>query len=202
MHDAGTRMLGALSIAMLGRCLPTPAARAGMADAPAQDRGRLRRRRRHRHRRAPDRAGPVGNLRPAGGDREPAGAGGTTAADAVAKSPKDGYTALMMSNAHAISAVMYKTLQVRSGQRFPDGVDDRHRRPRAGRRRPTFRRRTSTSLIALVKANPGKYNFGSAGVGTTQQFAGELMKQMAGLDVTQCLIAPRRPRSPGCSRRT
>jgi tripartite-type tricarboxylate transporter receptor subunit TctC len=39
------------------------------------------------------------------------GAGGMTAADAVAKSPKDGYTALMMSNAHAISAVMYKTLR-------------------------------------------------------------------------------------------
>src|SRR3954465_1709125 len=36
------------------------------------------------------------------------GAGGTTAAEQVARSPKDGYTALMMSNAHAISAVMYK----------------------------------------------------------------------------------------------
>src|SRR5262245_2749045 len=39
------------------------------------------------------------------------GAGGMTAADAVAKSPKDGYTALMMSNAHAVSAVMYKALR-------------------------------------------------------------------------------------------
>ena len=35
-----------------------------------------------------------------------------------------------------------------------------------------------------MKASPGKYNFGSAGVGTTQQFAGELMKQMGGLDIT------------------
>jgi len=40
-----------------------------------------------------------------------AGAAGTTAAEAVAKSPKDGYTAYMMSNAHAISAVMYKALR-------------------------------------------------------------------------------------------
>src|SRR5580765_404240 len=39
------------------------------------------------------------------------GAGGTTAAEAVAKGPKDGYTALMMSNAHAVSAAMYKTLR-------------------------------------------------------------------------------------------
>src|SRR5262249_45234298 len=40
-----------------------------------------------------------------------AGAAGTTAAEAVAKSPKDGYTAYMMSNAHAISAAMYKALR-------------------------------------------------------------------------------------------
>jgi tripartite-type tricarboxylate transporter receptor subunit TctC len=39
------------------------------------------------------------------------GAGGTAAADAVAKSPKDGYTAYMMSNSHAISAAMYKALR-------------------------------------------------------------------------------------------
>jgi tripartite-type tricarboxylate transporter receptor subunit TctC len=39
-------------------------------------------------------------------------------------------------------------------------------------------------VLALVRANPGKFNFGSAGVGTTQQFAGELMKQTAGLDIT------------------
>src|SRR5262245_47353680 len=38
------------------------------------------------------------------------GAGGTTAAEAVARAPKDGYTALMMSNAHAVSAAVYKTL--------------------------------------------------------------------------------------------
>src|SRR6185295_15413091 len=39
------------------------------------------------------------------------GAGGTTAAEAIAKGPKDGYTALMMSNAHAVSAAMYKALR-------------------------------------------------------------------------------------------
>src|SRR5436309_202369 len=40
-----------------------------------------------------------------------AGAGGTTAAQAVARAPKDGHTALMMSNAHAVSAAVYKTLR-------------------------------------------------------------------------------------------
>src|SRR3954469_21543068 len=40
-----------------------------------------------------------------------AGAGGASAAEMVARSPKDGYTALMMSNAHAVSAAMYSTLR-------------------------------------------------------------------------------------------
>jgi tripartite-type tricarboxylate transporter receptor subunit TctC len=111
------------------------------------------------------------------------GAGGTTAAEAVAKSPKDGHTALVMSNAHAISAVMYKTLKY-------DPVNDFQMVSMIGTAglalvtTPDFPPKDLASLIALVKANPGKYNFGSAGVGTTQQFAGELMKQMAGLDVT------------------
>jgi tripartite-type tricarboxylate transporter receptor subunit TctC len=111
------------------------------------------------------------------------GAGGTTAADAVAKSPKDGYTALTMSNAHAISAVMYKTLRY-------DPVNDFQMVSMIGTAglalvtTPDFPAKDLPSLIALVKANPGKYNFGSAGVGTTQQFSGELMKQMAGLDMT------------------
>src|SRR5262245_17520325 len=39
------------------------------------------------------------------------GGGGTTAAEAVARAPKDGYTALMMSNAHAVWAAVYKNLR-------------------------------------------------------------------------------------------
>jgi tripartite-type tricarboxylate transporter receptor subunit TctC len=110
------------------------------------------------------------------------GAGGTTAADAVAKSPKDGYTALVMSNAHAISAVMYRTLKY-------DPVNDFQMVSMIGIAglalvaTPDFPPNDLAGLLALVKANPGKYNFGSAGVGTTQQFAGELMKQTAGLDI-------------------
>ncbi len=110
------------------------------------------------------------------------GAGGTTAAAAVARAPKDGYTALMMSNAHVISAVMYKTLPY-------DPVDDFQMVSMAATAglvlvtAPDFPANNLAELLALVKANPGKFNFGSAGIGTTQQFAGELMKQIAGLDV-------------------
>src|SRR5674476_1305404 len=38
-------------------------------------------------------------------------------------------------------------------------------------------------LVALAKASPGKLNFADVGVGSTQNFAGELMRQMAGIDV-------------------
>jgi len=111
------------------------------------------------------------------------GAGGMTAADAVAKSPKDGYTALMMSNAHAISAVMYKTLRY-------DPVNDFQMVSMVATAglvlvtRPDFPGKDVAGVLAAVRANPGKLNFGSAGVGTTQQFAGELMKQTAGLNIT------------------
>jgi tripartite-type tricarboxylate transporter receptor subunit TctC len=110
------------------------------------------------------------------------GAGGTTAADAVAKSPKDGYTALLMSNAHAISAVMYKTMRY-------DPVDDFEMVSMVATAglvlvtRPDFPAKDVSGVLAAVRANPGKFNFGSAGIGTTQQFAGELMKQTGGLDM-------------------
>jgi tripartite-type tricarboxylate transporter receptor subunit TctC len=111
------------------------------------------------------------------------GAGGTTAADGVAKSAKDGYTALLMSNAHAISAVMYKALRY-------DPVGDFQMVSMVATAglvlvaRPDFPAKDVGGVLALVRANPGKFNFGSAGIGTTQQFAGELMKQTAGLDIT------------------
>ena len=112
-----------------------------------------------------------------------AGAAGTTAAEAVAKSAKDGYTAYMMSNAHAISAVMYKSLRY-------DPINDFQMVSMVATAglvlvaAPAFPASDLAGVLAAVRANPGKFNFGSAGVGTTQHFAGELMKQTAGLDIT------------------
>jgi hypothetical protein len=112
-----------------------------------------------------------------------AGAAGTTAAEAVAKSAKDGYTAYMMSNAHAISAAMYKSLRY-------DPINDFQMVSMVATAglvlvaAPAFPASDLAGVLAAVRANPGKFNFGSAGVGTTQHFAGELMKQTAGLDIT------------------
>ena len=110
------------------------------------------------------------------------GAGGMTAADAVAKGPKDGSLALMMSNAHAISAVMYKTLRYDPVNDF-EMVSMVATAGLALVTRPDFPAKDLAGTVAAIKASPGKFNFGSAGAGTTQQFSGELMKQLAGLDM-------------------
>jgi len=110
------------------------------------------------------------------------GAGGTTAANAVVTSPPDGYTALMMSNAHAVSAAVYKTLRY-------DPIADFQMVSMVGTAglvlvtTPSFPAKDLKEVIAQAKANPGKLNFGSPGVGTTQHFAAEYMKQLAGLDI-------------------
>jgi tripartite-type tricarboxylate transporter receptor subunit TctC len=110
------------------------------------------------------------------------GAGGTTAAEAVARSPKDGYTALMMSNAHAVSAAMYTTLRY-------DPIADFQMVSMVGTAglvlgtAPDFAGKDLRGVLAQIRANPGKLNFGSPGVGSTQHFAAEFMKQLAGLDI-------------------
>jgi tripartite-type tricarboxylate transporter receptor subunit TctC len=110
------------------------------------------------------------------------GGGGTTAAEAVARAPKDGYTALMMSNAHAVSAAVYKTLRY-------DPIADFQMVSMVGTAglvlvtTSSFPAKDLKEVIAQAKANPGKLNFGSPGVGTTQHFAAEYMKQLAGLDI-------------------
>ncbi|MCC6890477.1 MAG: tripartite tricarboxylate transporter substrate binding protein [Hyphomicrobiales bacterium] len=110
------------------------------------------------------------------------GGGGTTAAEQVAKSPKDGYSALMMSNAHAVAPAMYKSM------RF-DSLNDFQMVSMVATAglmlvtAPAFPAKDLKGLIAYAKANPGKLNFGSPGVGTTQHFSFEYLKQLAALDI-------------------
>ncbi len=110
-------------------------------------------------------------------------AGGILGGDQVAKGPKDGSSLLMMSNAHAVSAAMYKTLPY-------DPVKDFQMLSQVGTAglvmiaAPDFPAGDAKGVMALLKADPNKYNYGSAGVGTTQQFAAELFNQMAGVKIT------------------
>lgn len=111
------------------------------------------------------------------------GNGGITAADAVAKSSKDGYTMLMMSNAHAVSAVVNAKLPY-------DAVKDFQMLSLVGTAGlvmvtpPDFPAKDVKGAIAAIKADPGKFNYGSPGMGTTQQFAAELFGQMGDFKVT------------------
>lgn len=111
------------------------------------------------------------------------GAGGVTAADQVAKSSKDGYTLLMMSNAHAVAPAVNKSLPF-------DPVKDFQMLSMVGTAglamvsAPDFPASDLKGAMTLLKATPEKFNYGSPGVGTTQQFAAELMSQMAGFKIT------------------
>lgn len=107
------------------------------------------------------------------------GAGGTIGADAVAKSPKDGYNIFMMNNGHAVSASLYKSLPYDSQKAFAP-VSLVATMPLvivAGNDVPA---KDAKDLIDLAKAQPGKIRFASVGVGSTQHFAGLVFRNMSG----------------------
>jgi tripartite-type tricarboxylate transporter receptor subunit TctC len=110
------------------------------------------------------------------------GAGGTLAAEAVVRSPPDGYTLLACGSPDEINATLNDKLNF---------VFLRDIAPIAGIARgphvlvvhPSFPAKTIPEFIAYAKANPGKVNFGSAGIGTMAHMAPELFKVMAGIDM-------------------
>jgi tripartite-type tricarboxylate transporter receptor subunit TctC len=110
------------------------------------------------------------------------GAGGSLASDLVAKADKDGYTATMISTGHAISAVMVKSVRYDAVKDFAavslvaDSVF-------VVVARRDFPANDIQGLVALAKASPGKLNFATISVGSTQHFASELLRQMTGIDV-------------------
>ena len=109
------------------------------------------------------------------------GAGGTMAAEQVARAEKDGYTALMTSPAHTVSAVMLKSIRYDSIQDFApvSWVADSCFVIIGRKDLPA---NDIKGLVALAKASPGKLNYGDVGVGSTQNFTGEMLRQMTGMD--------------------
>jgi len=110
------------------------------------------------------------------------GAGGTLAAETVARADKDGYTALMTSPAHTVAVAMLKSMRYDAVKDFApvSWVADSAFVFVA---RKDFPANDLQGLIAMAKKDPGKLNFADVGVGSTQNFSGELMRQMAGIDV-------------------
>jgi tripartite-type tricarboxylate transporter receptor subunit TctC len=110
------------------------------------------------------------------------GAGGNIATEEAVRATADGYTLLNCAFANAVSPSLFAKLNF-------DFVRDIA--PVAGTVRlplilivnPTIPAKTVAEFIAYAKANPGKINFASAGVGSSEHMAGELFKQMAGVDM-------------------
>jgi tripartite-type tricarboxylate transporter receptor subunit TctC len=110
------------------------------------------------------------------------GAGGTIGTDMAAKAAPDGYTLLLISVAHAFNPAMYRKLPYDPEKAFaPIGMVAAG--PVALTVHPSVQAQSVKELIALVKANPGKLNYATAGVGSFQHLASELFKAQAGLDM-------------------
>jgi len=110
------------------------------------------------------------------------GAGGTIAAHQVATAAADGYTAFLLNNGHAVGAAMYKSLPYDAAGDFLP-VTMLATMPLVVVAGPKAPYADLQALIAAARQNPGKLNFASVGVGSTQQFAGELLLQLPAVNL-------------------
>jgi tripartite-type tricarboxylate transporter receptor subunit TctC len=110
------------------------------------------------------------------------GGSGNIAAETVVRAPPDGYTLLTIGPSNAINATLYDNLTFNFARDIA---------PAAGIMRvsnvmevnATFPAKTVTEFISYGKANPGKINFASAGVGTSIHLAAELFKMMTAVNM-------------------
>jgi tripartite-type tricarboxylate transporter receptor subunit TctC len=110
------------------------------------------------------------------------GAGTNIATEAVVRAPPDGYTLLLVNAANAVNATLYDNLSFNfvrdiapvAGIMAASSVMVVH---------PSVPAKTVPEFIAYGKANPGKINMGSGGVGSPSHVAGELFKMMAGVSM-------------------
>jgi tripartite-type tricarboxylate transporter receptor subunit TctC len=109
-----------------------------------------------------------------------AGAGGNVGAEAVAKSAPDGYTiGAGTVSSHALNATLYSKLPFDPLKDFAP-ITMLATLPNMLVVHPSLGVNNVQELIALLKANPNKYSFGSAGNGTSQHMSGEMFKTMTG----------------------
>ncbi len=112
-------------------------------------------------------------------DNRPGG-GGVIGTDFAAKAAPDGYTLMVMSNAHTVNESLIPTKPYNLVRDFvpiaPINSSDL-----VLVANPAVPANTLREFMALAKAKPGKFNYASSGPGTPYHMAGELFKAMAGL---------------------
>jgi len=114
-------------------------------------------------------------------DNKP-GAGGVVAADTVAKAPPDGQTLLLMSNANAVTAGLFKSLPFDPLKSFvPVSMLGYFDMAVISSAKSRFK--SLAALVAYAKAHPGQVNIATINTGSTQNLAAELFKRSLGIDV-------------------
>ena len=109
------------------------------------------------------------------------GASGTIGAGTVAKSPADGHTLIVVPSTHGTARALYASLPYEEEDFVATGLIAST--PYLFVVHPGLPVTSFGALIALLKQNPGKYEFASTSPGTAQHLGGELVKRMAGVDM-------------------
>ncbi|MCG2594318.1 tripartite tricarboxylate transporter substrate binding protein [Ramlibacter sp. XY19] len=111
------------------------------------------------------------------------GAGGTLAAEIVARAPPDGYTLLFATmGTQAINPALYPKLRYDPLKDFAP-IALTHITPRVLVVPATVRANSVAELVALAKARPGQISYGSAGNGSSSHLSGALFESLAGVDM-------------------
>lgn len=106
------------------------------------------------------------------------GAAGLVGTDAVAKAAPDGYTILINSSAHAIAPALVARMPYDVARDFA-GIALLGGAPMVLVCHPGVPARTMGELLALLRAEPGRYNFAGAGIGSTVHLTGEVFRAAA-----------------------
>jgi len=115
------------------------------------------------------------------------GAGGVVGTEIAARAAPDGYTMIVVNNSHVIMSALYSKLSFDPMRDFTP-VSLAASSPLMVVVHPSLPVNNVNELLAWTRANPGKMNYGTSGVGSPPHLAGELLAQMGKADMTAIIF--------------